>query len=78
MQKPGAKAAFRLSKKNKSHGFQKCFKSLRKMQHSRLPLVAGVVDALMGQREILCRNLEKPYVYQGASVWRLDRGMDVK
>ena len=48
------------------------------MQHSRLPLVAGVVDALMRQRQILGGNLENPYVYKGASVWRLDRGMEVQ
>ena len=61
-----------------SHGFLKRLIILRKKQHFRPPLVTGVVDALMGQREILCGNLGKPYVYQGASVWRLDRGMDAK
>ena len=48
------------------------------MIHSRLPLVTGVVDTLMWQRQILCGNLENPYVYKGASVWRLDRGMEVQ
>ena len=48
------------------------------MIHSRLPLVTGVVDTLMWQRQILCGNLESPYVYKGASVWRLDRGMEVQ
>ena len=43
------------------------------MQHSRLPLVAGVVDALMGQRQILGGNLENLYVYEGSIVRRLDR-----
>ena len=38
-----------------------------------MPLVAGVVDALMGQRQILGGNLENPYVYEGSSVRRLDR-----
>ena len=47
------------------------------MIHSRLPLVTGVVDALMWQRQILCGNLENPLVYNGASVWRLDRGIEV-
>ena len=43
------------------------------MQHARLPLVAGVVDALMGQRQILGGNLQNRYVYEGSSVRRLDR-----
>ena len=43
------------------------------MQHSRLPLVAGVVDTLMGQRQILGGNLGNPCVYEASSVWRLDR-----
>ena len=48
------------------------------MIHSSLPLVTGVVDTLMWQRQILCGNLENPYVSKGASVWRLDRGMEVQ
>ena len=43
------------------------------MQQSRLLLVAGVVDSLMGQRQIIGGNLGNPYVYEGSSVRRLDR-----
>ena len=48
------------------------------MTHSRLPLVTGVVDTLMWQRQILWGNVANPYVSKGASVWRLDRGMEVQ
>ena len=48
------------------------------MTHSRLPLVTGVVDTLMWQRQILCGKLQNPYVYKGTSVWRLHRGMEVQ
>ena len=78
MQNPGGKRTFGLSNKKTFTRFPQKVYIPKEKQHFRLPLVTGVVGALMGQREILCGDLENPYVYQGASVWRLDRGMEVQ
>ena len=44
----------------------------------RFALMTGVVDALAGQRHILCKNLGNPDVYKGIVVWCLDRGMEAR
>ena len=78
MQNPKGKRTFGLIKRNSIHTVSMvCPETLGEMIHLRLPLVTGVVEALMAQCQFLCGDFENPYLYEGASVWRPDRQMEV-